>query len=48
MFARDAAQLAENVHFEIQWSDRSVAYTKNINGKYLELTLNLFADKNEK
>jgi hypothetical protein len=48
MLERDLEQLKQNVHLYILWGNRKNTYTQQLNGKYFEITLNLFAEKDNK
>jgi hypothetical protein len=48
MLASDLEQLKKNVHFFFLWADQTNHHTRTLNNKYLEITLNLFTERNDK
>ena len=42
LLVSDLAQLKENVHFYFLWGDNTNPHTGSLNGKFLDITLNLY------
>jgi hypothetical protein len=47
LLVSDLTQLKENVHFYFCWGDNSNAHTGTLNGKFLDISLNLYNQDGE-